>query len=96
MIAGPLASIYHKNAAYFFNPDDLRKIDRSLYEHVWLIVPTTEATQWVQTFSDFTLSARHTAAFGSIGLTPVSSTSGDGFSLESVPFGSGAVIFEIE
>ncbi len=96
MIAGPLASLHHKNAVYFFNPDDLSKINRSLYEHVWLIVPTTEATQWVQTFSDFTLSARHTAAFGSIGLTPVSSTSGDGFSLESVPFGSGAVIFEIE
>lgn len=96
MIAGPLASLYHKNAAYFFNPDDLRKIDRSLYEHVWLIVPTGKARQWTESLSDYTLSVRRTVAFGSVGLSPVQSASGDGFSLESVPFGSGAIIFEIE
>ncbi len=104
MIAGPLASLHHKNAAYFFNPDDFHKIDRSLYAHVWLIVPTDTASQWAQSLSDYTLSVRHTIGFGSVSLNPIPTTDSngtphalsDGFSLESTPFGSAAVIFEIE
>lgn len=96
MIAGPLASLYHKNAAYFFNPDDLHKIDRSLYERIWLVVPTDESHQWRESLSDYTLSARYTVGFGSVHLSPVSTDDSYGFSLESVPFGNAATIFEVE
>jgi len=39
MMSGPLRFIYGKNAVYFFNPEDLVKIDYSQYAQVYLIIP---------------------------------------------------------
>ncbi len=39
MLSGPLNFIYGKNSAYFFNADDLGKINYQDYDHVYLVVP---------------------------------------------------------
>lgn len=39
MIAGPMNFIERKNATYFFNPHDLKKIDRQKFSKIYLIVP---------------------------------------------------------
>ncbi len=94
MISGPLSSLYRKNAVYFFNPEDLQKIDRSPYERVWLIVPTNQETQWKQSLPGYSLRFDHTLAFGSVSLRSSSSTP---FRFpEATPFGNTSTVFEIE
>jgi len=44
LISDPLASIYGKNALYFFNANDLKVIDASRYENIYLISPMTYPT----------------------------------------------------
>ena len=39
MMSGPLRFIYGKNAVYFFNPENLAKIERSQYAKIYLIIP---------------------------------------------------------
>ena len=39
MMTGPLRFLYGKDAAYFFNPKDLTKIDTHSFDNVYLIVP---------------------------------------------------------
>ncbi len=39
MIAGPLNFLYGKQAVYFFNPDDLNKIDLKKFDNVYFIIP---------------------------------------------------------
>ena len=39
MIAGPMESLYGKQAVYFFNPADFEKIDPAKFENVYLVVP---------------------------------------------------------
>ncbi len=39
MMAGPLNVIFGKQAVYFFNPDDLKKIDLTQFKKVYLIIP---------------------------------------------------------
>lgn len=39
LVAGPLNTIYDKQVVYFFNPEDLKRIDRSQFERVFLLVP---------------------------------------------------------
>ena len=39
MMSGPLNFLYGKQAVYFFNPSDLQKIDLSVFQKVYLIVP---------------------------------------------------------
>jgi hypothetical protein len=39
MISGPLATIFQKQAVYFFNPDDLSKIDLAHFKNIYLIIP---------------------------------------------------------
>ena len=39
MMAGPLNAIYGKQAAYFFNPNDLSKIDLKKWNAVYFIIP---------------------------------------------------------
>lgn len=43
MISGPLSSLYGRQAAYFFNPSDLEKIDVKSFSHVYLIIPDEDA-----------------------------------------------------
>ncbi len=39
MLSGPMSFLSEKNVAYFFNPDDLAKIDQSAFENIYLIAP---------------------------------------------------------
>ncbi len=39
MLSGPLNFLYNKNAVYFFNPDDLNKIDLNKFDKIYLITP---------------------------------------------------------
>ena len=39
MMTGPLNFIYDKQAVYFFNPNDLDKIDRKKFSAVYFIIP---------------------------------------------------------
>lgn len=39
MIAGPMSSLYGKNAVYFFNNQDLSKLNLKPFENVYLIAP---------------------------------------------------------
>ncbi len=39
MISGPMSFLYGKQAVYFFNPDDLEKIDKSKFNKIYLITP---------------------------------------------------------
>ena len=110
MITGPLSSLYHKNAVYFFNPADLPKIDRSLYEHTWLIVPTTDMHQWENRhLPNITLTPTEVISFGStafgephIKLPPFSEVGPPTPNKklpsfpETTPFFSADVVFKVE
>lgn len=39
MISGPMSSLFKKQAVYFFNPEDIRKIDLSNFRNVYFIIP---------------------------------------------------------
>lgn len=39
MISGPMNFLYGKNSAYFFNPNDLAKIDREDFKNIYIIIP---------------------------------------------------------
>lgn len=49
MIADPLNSIFNKNAVYFFNYQDLDKIDLSKYEKTYLIIPESKVEHYQRT-----------------------------------------------
>jgi len=49
MLADPLNSVFEKNAVYFFNPQDLSKIDLTKYERVYLIAPAAKENYYAQT-----------------------------------------------
>jgi hypothetical protein len=44
MLAGPLNLLYEKQAVYFFNPEDLEKIDLSSFSKVYFIIPDKNMT----------------------------------------------------
>jgi hypothetical protein len=46
LLSEPLANLYHKNAVYFFNLDDLESIDERRYANIYLIAPIPEQTTW--------------------------------------------------
>jgi len=46
LISEPLASLYGKNAIYFFNAEDLRYIDRSRYQNIYLVTPADDNNHW--------------------------------------------------
>ncbi len=98
MISGPLASLYHKNAVYFFNPEDLRKIDRSPYEHTWLIIPADQTAKWTQSLPEYTLRPDHNFTIGSISLgsLPIDQKTLELHFPEVSPFGNDSTVFEIE
>ena len=39
MISGPMSFLHGKNAVYFFNPNDLNKIDLEKFDKIYLIAP---------------------------------------------------------
>ncbi len=46
LMSEPLASLYSQQAVYFFNADDLKAIDQSRYDHVYLLTPLTSEKAW--------------------------------------------------
>jgi hypothetical protein len=44
MITGPMNFLLGKQAVYFFNPDDLNKIDTEKYTNVYFIIPDSQST----------------------------------------------------
>lgn len=40
MLPGPLASVFGKQAVYFFNPADYARLDRDAFEHIYLLTTT--------------------------------------------------------
>ena len=39
MISGPMSFLYGKQAVYFFNPNDLDKINRNNFSNIYFIIP---------------------------------------------------------
>lgn len=97
MIAGPLSSLYHKNAVYFFNPEDLGKIDRTPYERVWLVVPTRQAVEWKRSLPgyDLRLDRNFTLESAALG-SPLSERKTRLCFPGAAPFGNTVSVFEIE
>lgn len=50
MIADLMSSVFGKNAVYFFNIDDLLKIDKSKYEKIYLIIPENKENYYRGTY----------------------------------------------
>lgn len=96
MVSGPLAMIYHKQAVYFFNPEDLGKIDRSAYEHTWLVVPVNKTKQWSESLQNYSLIPKQAFPFGSLSLGTSAAIGRDLSFPEPTSFGSTDIIFEIE
>jgi hypothetical protein len=63
MLAGPLSSLYGKNAVYFFNTEDLKKINLDKFNRIFLMVPEENLdfyakiplAQKLRPFKDYTL-----------------------------------------
>lgn len=52
LLAGPLATLYGKNAVYFFNPDDYDRLDRSGFDRVYLLTAEDSLGRYADTFGD--------------------------------------------
>lgn len=52
MIAGPINSLDKKNAVYFFNPEDYARLDRSRFEHVYLLATEDSLGQYADAFGN--------------------------------------------
>ena len=46
LMSEPMASLFGKNAVYFFNADDLKLIDRAKYKNIYLAVPAEDGKKW--------------------------------------------------
>ena len=52
LIADPMGTLFGKNAIYFFNPNDLNKLDFSRYDHVYLIAQNGDEVPYRETLGD--------------------------------------------
>ncbi len=49
LLAGPLNSVFNLNAVYFFNPNDLDKLDLDQFENVYILVGQKEISNYLNT-----------------------------------------------
>jgi hypothetical protein len=63
MISGPLASLLHINAAYFFNPADMSRLPFPQDITTYLLIPETKFTSYRESLPDFHLTLRQTMDF---------------------------------
>jgi hypothetical protein len=65
MLSGPLASLFHLNAAYFypFNPDDMARLPFPPGTTTSLLIPETKFTSYKESLPDFHLTLRQTMDF---------------------------------
>ena len=47
MMTAPMSEIYGKNAVYFFNTQDLSKLDLKNFSNVYLIAPKSQASYYL-------------------------------------------------
>ncbi len=47
MITGPMNFLYNKDAVYFFNPEDYKKIDKGRFTKIYLITLEENASFWI-------------------------------------------------
>lgn len=59
MITGPLNFFEGKNAVYFFNPQDLAKIDRNAFENIYLVIPEAKQAFYASILGQFTLTQKY-------------------------------------
>ncbi|MEK7549774.1 MAG: hypothetical protein AAB519_02210 [Patescibacteria group bacterium] len=52
MLTGPGNFLFHKNTVYFFNPEDLAKIDQSRFSGIYLLVPEENIDRYSKVFGD--------------------------------------------
>lgn len=55
MMSGPMNFLYQKQAVYFFNPNDLEKVDQKRFDHVYLIIPDGSQALWEPIIKKFSL-----------------------------------------
>ncbi len=96
MLPGPLTSLEHKNAAYLFDPTDLERLDRTAYEHTWLIIPANDLKKWQEAMPSLSLTPKRQLSFGSIALGDTTIDISDLRFPEVTPFGQTNVMLEIE
>lgn len=52
MATGPLSFLYSRQAVYFFNPEDLTKLDYSRFSHVYLVAPEENTSRYAAILQD--------------------------------------------
>jgi len=52
MIAGPMANLDGKNAVYFFNPEDLPRLDQSAFERTYLFTTEDSLGRYIESFGE--------------------------------------------
>lgn len=50
MISGPMNFVFGKQAVYFFNPEDIKKIDLERFEHIYLLIPDKNLAMYQTNF----------------------------------------------
>lgn len=53
IIADPMSTLFGKNAVYFFNPEDLMRIDIARFDHVYLIVRNEDESMYRTTLGSY-------------------------------------------
>jgi len=57
MIGGPMSFIYGKNSVYFFNLEDLKKIDREKFSGIYIIAPDGNAENYINSIGKENISS---------------------------------------
>lgn len=52
LIADPMSTLFGKNAIYFFNPNDVNKLDFSRYDHVYLVTQNGDEIPYREALGD--------------------------------------------
>lgn len=55
MITGPASFLFGKNAVYFFNPPDLKKINTQKFDKIYLVVPDNNSVLYDKLSSEYQL-----------------------------------------
>ncbi|MFZ1719882.1 MAG: hypothetical protein WAU28_00845 [Candidatus Moraniibacteriota bacterium] len=63
MISGPLSSLLHIDAAYFFNPADMSRLPFPSGKTTYLLIPEEKFTSYRESLPDFRLTLRQTMDF---------------------------------
>ena len=95
MLSGPAQFLSGKNIVYFFNPDDLEKLDTLAFTHIFLLVPEGDQTRYVSVFGS-RLVLKKTVTFQSVRFETISLEVGSSLHLpEKISSETRNLLFEI-